>query len=367
MKKRIISLVLALFMLSAMAVPALASTDATAWAVGEPYYTAELADLLSKESKLPENGEKNGTAEWGVFACSIDKLGEVDKNYPAYVESCVNALGDKIELNDVVRWLLALRSLQGNSAQSVIAGKLLETLLAWNFTKETGTWGIAYALIVFDAYKIESEERNALRSILFEAQHEDGGYNYQLKISAEDQYSKDSDPDTTAAVLTALAPYRAEEKTAVVIQKAIAYLKSVQLESGGFGMFGESADSAAQVIIALCSLGLDPRGADMLSKSGKSMVDSMESFRQKDHSVEGYDKMFSGYQVLLALTALHRFDEKQGGVFVFDSTTVDDKTPSTVVETALWVKIALGVGGVVLIVGAVLVIVVVVSRKKKRA
>ncbi|MDR3344277.1 MAG: terpene cyclase/mutase family protein [Oscillospiraceae bacterium] len=377
MKKRILSLVLALFMLTAFAVPSLAAAvpDATTSTPEEPYYGTALAELLAQSVTIPADGTIDSETDWLIIALAPDGINnpltmDVQSDYQGYIEKCINAAGDKITLNDTVRWLLALRAVHGSAEQTIAVKILLDSLEKWDFAAEVNTWGIAYALIVLDAYEIDNDElRGTLRGILAAAQHADGGYNYLLKIDPANEYSKDSDPDSTAAVLTALAPYKSNAEIAPVVQRGLAYLKSVQLQSGGYGMFGESADSAAQVIIALCALGIDPLGADAKNESDKTPVDSMQSFRLADHSVKGYDgkaNAMSGYQVLLALKAMERYDDPrysadQSGVFVSSG-----QNPASDAAVASWVLVLIIGGGIVVLAG-IIVLAAVISRRKKHA
>ncbi len=96
----------------------------------------------------------------------------------------------------------------------------------------------------------------ALISGLREAQLADGGFSYS---------GSKADADMTAMVITALAPYASKDaNTLQVVNKALAALKSLQNDDGGFsatgmGMAsGTNANSTAMAVIALCACGIDP-------------------------------------------------------------------------------------------------------------
>ena len=92
------------------------------------------------------------------------------------------------------------------------------------------------------------------------------------------------DPDMTAMAISALTPCKADEKAAAVIEKAVKYLCSVQNEDGGFSSFGkENAETAAQVVIALSSLG---EKTEALEKAYSAML----TFRLDD----GYEHIKDG-------------------------------------------------------------------------
>lgn len=187
-----------------------------------------------------------------------------------------------------------------------------------------GTNALIWALITLDSNDYEipkdaAEDREDILEQLLTAQEEDGGFS----LSAN---SGMSDPDITAMALNALAPYRdTSEKVQKAIERALAWLSRKQKEDGGFVSSMEegdgSAESCAQVLTALCSLGIDMGNDSRFIKNGNTVLDALMSFRQKDggfvHSYT-YDKenptakpdesnlMASG-QTAYALTALCRY------------------------------------------------------------
>jgi len=84
------------------------------------------------------------------------------------------------------------------------------------------------------------------------------------------------DADSTAHVLLAVAPHLPADSP--VVTKAIGYLKSKQLESGGIDNWGDNPSSTAAVIEALIALGQDPQGPEW-TKKGNNLVDSLLSFQ----------------------------------------------------------------------------------------
>ncbi|MDR1805816.1 MAG: hypothetical protein LBQ80_03480 [Clostridium sp.] len=339
MKKRAFTILLALLIAAALSIPALAQGE-------DKYYGVALANelerVLEEDIKIPEDGTANSQADWILFAISLDgeyrsPLPDAAVSYAAYAARCVETAGDSLSLNDAARWLLALRSVQANGIRTNIEEELLGRLLEWDYSGETLTGSISYAIIAIRAYYGKEDEKSelvvsSLATALLGGQRKDGGYNYLLKEEPGNEYSKDSDPDSTAAAMTALwlageyteafepeKDYKSAEETDAAVLASIAraynYLKAAQLPSGGFGMFGESAESDAQVIIALCTMGVDPNGFS--SAEGKSVVDSLESFRTDNHMTRGADgqeNLMSSYQTLLALNALKRFEGSTEGL-----------------------------------------------------
>ena len=75
----------------------------------------------------------------------------------------------------------------------------------------------------FNVYK--SQAAQDLISSLLEAQLDDGGFAL---------YGNSADPDITAMVIQALAPYKEEEEIHSVIEHAIQILSLLQLDSGDY-------------------------------------------------------------------------------------------------------------------------------------
>lgn len=136
---------------------------------------------------------------------------------------------------------------------------------------------------------------DAALEMLINAQREDGGYGIQQ-----------SDPDSTAMVLTFLANYREKEAVNAVVEKGLAFLHDQQLPSGGFVSYGhENSNSIAKVISALAALGEDPQDAKW-QKDGNTMLDALKKFRTDNGGVAWIveDKMqennFALKQVMMA-------------------------------------------------------------------
>ena len=95
------------------------------------------------------------------------------------------------------------------------------------------------------------------------------------------------DIDMTAMVIQALSPFKKDEKISAVIDDALAYLSSQQTESGAFRYFNsENCENCAQVILALTSLGIDPRSDERFIKNGVSVYDALLSYRLEDGTFE---------------------------------------------------------------------------------
>jgi hypothetical protein len=131
-----------------------------------------------------------------------------------------------------------------------------------------------------------------------------------------------SNADVTAMAITALAPYRDDADVAAAIESSLAFLSSAQTASGGFMSYGEeNCESAAQVVIALCTLGIDPESDTRFIKNGNSALDSVRSFSLGGgyaHTAGGAESEMATAQALHAFTAMHLLSVG-GSLFAFDA------------------------------------------------
>jgi hypothetical protein len=131
-----------------------------------------------------------------------------------------------------------------------------------------------------------------------------------------------SNVDVTAMAITALAPYRENEAVSEAIESSLAFLSSAQTENGGYISYGaENCESAAQVIIALCSLGIDPQTDERFIKNGNTVLDSMRSFVTAEggysHVRGGAESEMATAQALHAFTSMHLL-ESGDALFSFE-------------------------------------------------
>ena len=89
------------------------------------------------------------------------------------------------------------------------------------------------------------------------------------------------DVDMTAMAVQALAPYYENAQVKAAVDAALTFLAGVQNADGTFSEIpgtDASAESTAQVIVALTALGIDPTADSRFVKSGVSVVDALCGF-----------------------------------------------------------------------------------------
>ncbi|MEW6172890.1 MAG: stalk domain-containing protein [Bacillota bacterium] len=108
---------------------------------------------------------------------------------------------------------------------------------------------------------VSPEAKNKALQWLVSCQHTDGSFNWDAK-------SKNPDVDSTGMALMALGAL-GENSNSPAVQKAAAYLRSVQKESGGFESWGEdNPESCNLVVNGLLSVGIDPLGQQWHKENG---------------------------------------------------------------------------------------------------
>lgn len=191
-----------------------------------------------------------------------------------------------------------------------------------------GINGYIWALLLVDSRSYEQPAdakwtREELVVSILEQQQEDGGFALMRG---------ESDPDLTAMVLTALAPYResgtvytyenmhtkerVSRTVGEVIREGFSCLSAMQREDGTFASYGErSVESTDWVLLSLCANGIDPASEEDFSKNGSSLLSAISLFRLPDgsfiHSLDAEEPETEGneiasYQTLYALEGYRR-------------------------------------------------------------
>ena len=264
------------------------------------------------------SGAGSGT---DFYAISLSQLGEWEK-----LSAYAVALEKYVSENDVKSAVTK----QKHGLALIAAGKRdSEKLigLADSTIGELGIMSYVYGLFLLNN-GAPSEKYTALgiAEELVSKQFDDGGW------ALSGQYS---DVDVTAMTVQALAPHiENSEAIAEAVDRAISFLSQKQLEDGGFQSYGtKNAESAAQVIITLTSLGVDPENDERFIKNGNSPFDGMMKFRLEDGSFcheEGKDSNgMATYQAFMAISSIIRFYRGQGPLYVIDCPAIyEEETPS---------------------------------------
>lgn len=274
-------------------------------------YKATLNEINGKLS------EKDSLSEWEIFALSIS--GKVPSNVQELAGSVTEAGGNYRKVTDLERNALAL-SAAGLDITNLNGINLIEKIVNHENMTMQGTNGPAYALVVLDSKGYDDGggkwSRDSLIETILSAQNTDGGFALEP--------GKESNIDVTAMVLQAFSAYQDRASVKTASDKALSYLSQVQNADGGYTLFGdENSESVSQVILALTSLGIDPKADSRFIKNGKSTVDALLSYYENGafrHSKDGEFDQIATEQGLLALLSYDMLLNGGGKLFDLSST-----------------------------------------------
>ena len=129
--------------------------------------------------------------------------------------------------------------------------------------------------------------------------------------------------DLTAMAVTSLAPYIDEKpEVKAAVERMIDYLSGTITEDGTAKNWGKpSCETTAQVITALCTVGIDPVNDTRFVKNGHSLIDGLKTYVQPDGSFAHNDESLGGdayatAQALYSLVAYVRY--KNGCQSLYD-------------------------------------------------
>jgi hypothetical protein len=220
---------------------------------------------------------------------------------------------------DFARITLALSSLGMDASSYSAAGKtydIVGQLTNYNKVVSQGINGAVFTLIALDS-KPYLPENTALRgqyvSYILGEEIEGGGWALS---------GTRPDPDITAMVLQALAKYRGDTTVDAAVARGVAVLKDLQdATHGGFHSWGQyNSESAAQTIVALIALGIDPAGEDWTVSGSKNPLTALMTFYDASshgfrHALNGGVDSMATEQAACALAAYDRFVNEENALY----------------------------------------------------
>lgn len=267
--------------------------------------------------------------EWGLIGVSRS-INISEKNAESYCTSLATKIAevrsDKLSNNpsDNSRTVIALTAL-GYDPTDVNGYNLLLPLADFNYVSKLNVSGPAWALIAFDSHNYDipkaTEGTQTTRELLIDKL-------LKSKTGAGWAFSgTNPDVDMTAMAIQALSPYyKKREDVAKAVNEAVAWLSKAQQQNGSYKSYGnESSESASQVIVALCSIGINPNTDERFVKNGNSVIDSLLKFRSSDGGfmhilTDKKYNMLATYQGCYALTAYQRMLTHKTSLFDMSDT-----------------------------------------------
>jgi hypothetical protein len=355
---RFVAGIIIFLLCAALMAPVTFAADAAVLAAEKNARLRETADrIITWQSAQDGVTGEAGSSEGDWFVFGLGRLG-VTEDYRAYRKEITRYVEGKYETEDLLdkdnatewhRISLALLAAGGDPVHAGAAedGSGINLIAdgvygrgAISSLSSQGTNGLIWGLIAVDAlrYRIPdgaSFGRRDIIAAILSRQMPDGGFSLD---------GSGSNLDITAMTLTALAPYYNSEETFTVTgpggtvmsvrvrdaaDRALAYLSKQQGPDGSFVSWGDpNAESAAQVIIALCALGIDPDEDARFSKDGVSVVDELLSFAMPDggfaHMREQGSDSMAGEHALRAIVSALRLREDRRSLYDFHAEMPED-------------------------------------------
>ncbi len=330
--RKLAALILVLSVLFSLAVPTLAASSVQTEMQGSAAYMVSAV-------KAPEVSSIGG--EWAVlglarsgYSVPKDYFDNYYANVEKYVKSCKGVLHER-KYTEYSRVILALTAI-GRDPSNVAGYNLLMPLGDFDKTIWQGLNGPIWALIALDSrnYTIPKNTTAKTQSTrqlfvdeILNRQQKDGGW------TLDD--TGDSDPDMTAMVLQALAKYQDQSAVKAATDKALTFLSKAQDRNGGFASWGTvNAESAAQVIVSLCELGIDLNDSRFV-KNGHGLIENLLTFRQSNgsfthtlDSAEGNNQMATE-QCFYALVAADRSENGKSSLYRMNDVVKNTAKPNT--------------------------------------
>ena len=239
------------------------------------------AQYIYKTVKNPELGSIGG--EWAILGLARSGYAVPQSYYDMYYKNVENyvkkssGILHRKKYTEYSRVTLGLTSI-GKDPKNVGGYNLLEPLGDYENTVWQGINGAIFALIALDTanYPIpvnKEAKTQATRDLyinhILSLQLSDGGW----AMSGEK-----SDPDITGMALQALAKYQQRPAVKTATEKALNTLSTMQNAKGGYSSWGtENSESCAQVIVALCELGI-PMNDPRFIKNGNTLLDNLMTY-----------------------------------------------------------------------------------------
>ena len=296
----------------------------------EIYY--QTADTLI--SQPPRTGSTGG--EWLVLG--LARAGELtDSQKEAYLEAAKNYIDKKYDdagklhkykPTENERLALALTAV-GQDATDFFGYDLLTALGDTAWTTSQGNNASAFALLAYNAAGYDATNTDALIQSLLDNQNKDGGW----AITAGN-----SDSDTTAMAVQALAPYYSQSEVKSAVDKAMSLLAGFLNAQGqiSFGGYTPSVENTAQVIVALTEMGIDPVEDIRFARNRQTLLDGLISFYVEDaggfaHEGNASYNQMATEQAFYALVSWYRL--RNGETSLYDMSDVVRDT-----DVVAWVE-----------------------------
>ncbi len=262
---------------------------------------------------------KDGFSDaWSIIGLARYQNADMENISEIYLSNLKKELNEKqgiLSTNKYTEYsktILALTAL-GIDPEDIEGYNLIEKLSDLDKLVIQGINGPIWALIALDSNNYSGLlTRETIIDYMLENEILGGGWSLR---------SETADVDITAMVLTSLSRYKDRAEVNPYIERGLEFISNVQNSDGGFEtMSVENAESNAQVIVALTSLGIDPSSDSRFIKNGNNVIDnSIDNFYNSSggfsHIKGGSENKIATQQSFYALVSYQRFKEDKTPLF----------------------------------------------------
>ena len=250
-----------------------------------------VSQVMSETSAYMRATDTNPSvgSEWYVLGLARGGLSLKEKYFSTYYNHTANyieenkgILTNTSKYTEYSKRILVLTA-EGKDARNVGGYNLFKYISDLSLVKEQGLNGPIWALLALNCHPEYSfpdnpsaKEQNseaALVNFLLQSELSGGGWAL---------IGSNADSDITGMTLQALAPYYHKagyENVTAAIDRGLTKLSEMQNDSGGYSTMGvETEESCAQIITALCSLGIDPETDSRFIKGGHWTIENLLTY-----------------------------------------------------------------------------------------
>jgi len=265
--------------------------------------------------------------EWSIIGLARSGQPVPENYYDQYYNNVVTKMIEckgklhRVKYTEYSRVALALAAI-GKDVNQVAGYPLLENLKNYKAVCKQGLNGEIFALIAIDASTYQRTKKEDAQWDVTRKQLLDGILEQEVPGGGWDLMGKKADTDISAMTLQALAPYvKSDARVKAAADRAVEILSKMQLENGGIPAWGgvETSESAAQVVVALCALGINPAQDTRFIKNGMSLMDRILLFHIENSGFSHvFPKSLNGMateQAYYAITAYMRMVKGQTSLY----------------------------------------------------
>ena len=281
-------------------------------------------------SELPHPGAADDWAVISVVRGGFDAPENwTDSYYRALAGKVLSTGGvlSKTRLTEYARVILGLTAI-GEDPANVAGYHLLAALSDYDAATQPGVTSAAYVLLALDCGNYEIPKTEAGKTQATREMYVDFMLGKQLSDGGWAIGAEEADPDVTAMVLQALAPYQSNTAVKNAVSLGVQRLSKLQNDDGGYTSWGyTSSESCSQVVLTLCALGISMDDSRFV-KNGHSVLDKLLTYQLSDGSF-CHDDSFDAYATMQALCALTAAVRQAGGKSAFFTMTDVQKMTHT--------------------------------------